>query len=66
MNREVNKGVELNRQKDMIPVMALSDDTDNELKKDTLNKYISRELNADEKDILDYDMFYIRLRHRVV
>ena len=57
MNREVNKGVELNRQKDMIPVMALSDDTDNELKKDTLNKYISRELNADEKDILDYDMF---------
>ena len=28
MNREVNKGVELNRQKDMIPVMALSDDTD--------------------------------------
>ena len=57
MNREVNKGVELNRQKDMIPVMALSDDTDNELKKDTLNKCISRELNADEKDILDYDMF---------
>lgn len=57
MNREVNKGVELNRQKDMIPVMALSDDTDDELKKDTLNRYISRELNADEKDILDYDMF---------
>lgn len=51
MNREVNKGVELNRQKDMIPVMALSDDTDDELKKDTLNRYISRELNADEKDI---------------
>ena len=57
MNREVNKGVELNRQKDMIPVMALSDDTDDELKKDILNRYISRELNADAKNILDYDMF---------
>lgn len=57
MNREVNKGVELNRQKDMIPVMALADKPEDKAKKDILLQYISNELNIHEKDILDYDMF---------
>ena len=30
----------------MIPVMALSDDTDDELKKDTLNRYISKRIKC--------------------
>lgn len=57
MNREVNKGVELNRQKDMIPVMALSNDIKGEDKKNILFKYISEKADVREEDILDYDMF---------
>lgn len=57
MNRDVNKGVELNKQKDMIPVMALFDVTKNNAPKDILLKFISKKLNVEENDILDYDMF---------
>lgn len=57
MNREVNKGVELNRQKDMIPVMALSGDIADNSKENILSRYISERLDVKENDILDYDMF---------
>lgn len=57
MNREVNKGVELNRQKDMIPLMALSGEMKDSAERSILYKYISEKFNVKEEDILDYDMF---------
>lgn len=55
MNREVNKGVELNRQSDTLPVLGLL--------KETLNKdqffleYLAKKLGVDVKDILDFDLY---------
>lgn len=49
MNREVNKGVELNRQKDMLPVFGLEDSED----------FLSRlatQLQVKKEDILEYEL----------
>jgi aspartyl aminopeptidase len=55
MNRNVNAGVELNRQKDMLPMLSLVNET---LEK---NKYLlntlASELSVDPSDILDFDLF---------
>lgn len=54
MNRDVNKGVELNRQTDMIPLAAMVSDSFN---KDNffLNK-LSELLDVKPEDILDFDL----------
>ena len=55
INREVNKGIELNKQIDTIPLIAMM--------KEKLNKdkffiqYLAKELEVDEADILDFDMY---------
>jgi aspartyl aminopeptidase len=55
MNREMNKGVELNGQKDMLPVLSLVNDT---LKKDNyLLNLLASELNVNKEDIIDFDLF---------
>lgn len=55
MNREVNKGVELNRQKDMLPLLAMVNDT---LEKGNyLMKLVARELDTDIENIMDFDLF---------
>ncbi len=55
MNREVNKGVELNPQKDMLPLITQIKDG---LEKDgLLMSLIAQELNVKEEDILDFDLF---------
>lgn len=55
MNREVNKGVELNRQKDVLPVIGLVNET---LEKDKyLLNTIAKELNVEASEILDFDLF---------
>ena len=49
MNREVNKGVELNRQTDMLPVFGLEDS----------EEFLSRlaeQLQVDREDILEYEL----------
>lgn len=55
MNRNVNAGVELNRQKDMLPMLSIVNET---LEK---NKYLlntlAAELSVDPSDILDFDLF---------
>lgn len=55
MNRNVNAGVELNRQKDMLPMLSLVNET---LEK---NKYLlntlASELDVNAEDILDFDLF---------
>lgn len=55
MNREVNKGIELNRQSDTIPVLGLMNDTLN--KDHFFLHYLASELEVDAKDILDFDLY---------
>lgn len=55
LNRTVNKGMELNRQVDMLPLLSL---VTNALEKENLLiKIISKELKIEEEDILDFDLF---------
>lgn len=55
MNRNVNAGVELNKQKDMLPLLGI---INNSLEKGNyLINTISKELNIDPTEILDFDLF---------
>ncbi len=53
-NRSVNDGNPLSKQKDMIPVIALTD-SDKDLS-DFMTDIISAELDVDKRDILDFDL----------
>lgn len=55
LNREINKGVELNRQIDMLPVCAVLEDKLNE--NNFFMEYIAKELNVKAEDILDYELY---------
>jgi len=55
MNRNVNQGVELNKQKDMLPLMALVNE--NLEKGNYLISTIAKELEVEFKEILDFDLF---------
>lgn len=55
MNRDVNKGVELNRQKDVLPLMAQVSES-LEKGKYLLNA-VARELGVEASRILDFDLF---------
>lgn len=50
MNREVNKGIELNKQVDLIPLFGMKQDQANFL------DFLAEELGRDAADILDYDL----------
>jgi aspartyl aminopeptidase len=55
MNREVNKGVELNRQKDTLPLLSLVNE---ELEKGSyLLNTVAADLKVSAADILDFDLF---------
>lgn len=54
-NRQVNDGVKLNRQKDMLPVMGY---VTNHLEADNLLlRLIAGELGVEQKDIIDFDLY---------
>ncbi len=55
INREVNKGVELNKQSDTIPVMATLKDSLN--KNNFFIQYLAQQLQVDQADNLDYDLY---------
>ena len=55
MNRNINSGVELNRQKHMLPLLALVNDKFKQ--GHYLTQIISEELSVPEEDILDFDLF---------
>jgi aspartyl aminopeptidase len=55
MNRNVNSGVELNRQKDILPLLSLVNEQFE--KGQYLLKTIAKEIGVDEEDILDFDLF---------
>lgn len=55
LNRSVNEGVELNKQKDMLPLVGILNQT---LEKDNfLINLISKELKCKPEEILDFDLF---------
>jgi aspartyl aminopeptidase len=55
MNRNMNQGVELNKQKDMLPLMSLVNES---LEKGNyLIDTIAKELEVEFKEILDFDLF---------
>lgn len=56
MNKEVNKGVELNKQKDMLPVLALLSEKWN--KDSFFLHYLAQELQVEVADILDFDLYF--------
>lgn len=55
MNREVNKGVELNRQTDMLPIVGLFEKELNE--KQAFLKFLAKEEGVAVEDILDYELW---------
>lgn len=55
MNRDVNKGIELNKQIDMAPICTIIEEEIN--KDDFFIKYLANELNVNKGDILDYELF---------
>lgn len=55
MNREVNKGVELNRQTDLLPIIGMVKEELEE--KEYLLNYLAKELDVKKEDILDYELF---------
>jgi len=55
MNREVNKGVELNRQSDTIPMIGLLNETLN--KDHFFMDYLAEEIGVKAEDILDFDLY---------
>lgn len=54
MNREVNKGVELNKQVDMLPVLALI--PQEEKTADYFLTFLAKELSVEKEDILDFEL----------
>ena len=55
MNREINKGVELNRQVDTLPILGLINE---EFEKDNyLLNIVAKQLEIDVNDILDFDLY---------
>lgn len=55
MNREVNKGVEIKAQKEMMPLIATFGEKME--KENYLLNLIAKELNVSAKEILDFDLF---------
>ena len=54
MNREVNKGVELNKQVDMLPVLALLQEEEKDA--DYFLTFLAQELSVKKEDILDFEL----------
>ncbi|MFV0465546.1 MAG: M18 family aminopeptidase [Lachnospiraceae bacterium] len=55
LNRDVNKGVELNRQTEMLPIMTLFEEGD--FKKDFFMELLAGELGLSSEEILDFDLY---------
>ena len=53
INKDVNKGVELNKQTDMLPIVGLGGE---EIKEEFFHICLAKELKVEPKDILDYEL----------
>lgn len=56
MQRDANKGVELNKQKDVLPMLATLSEKWN--KEDSFLRYVAEKLGVDKEEILDFDLFF--------
>ena len=64
MNREVNKGVELNRQTDMLPIVGMLEEELNE--KHAFLEFLAKEEGVKAEDILDYELWVYCMEEPVV
>lgn len=53
LNREVNKGVEINKQTDILPLLGMTEESAH----NNLKHLIATELKVEEHEILDYDLY---------
>lgn len=59
MNREVNKGIELNKQKDLLPILGL----EKEGEERPFLRFLAKELDTEPENILDFELWvYCRER----
>ena len=56
INKDVNKGVELNRQKDLLPVLGLEETEEEGKESEYFLEYLARQLRVEKEDILDYEL----------
>ena len=56
INKDVNKGVELNRQKDLLPVLGLEETEEEGKESEFFLEYLARQLRVEKEDILDYEL----------
>lgn len=64
LNKGVNSGAELNKQKDMLPLMALINE---KLEKGScLLNAIAEEINVEPSDIIDFDLFLYEFERGVI
>lgn len=54
LNREINNGIALNKQNDMLPLMGIINETFE--KENYLIKLIAQELNVNQNEIIDFDL----------
>ena len=57
MNREANKGIEYNPQKDLLPLFAMTDGKKGKENVSLLSEIIGKEIKADPKNILACDLY---------
>ncbi len=55
MNRKVNEGVELDKQKHVLPIMGMVNEDFN--KENFIKSLVAKRLKINEEEILDYDLF---------
>ena len=55
INRDINKGVELNKQTDTLPLLAMMNDTLN--KDHYFLNYLAEQLDTEPEEILDFDLY---------
>lgn len=56
MNRDVNKGTEINKQKHMLPLAAVLGNGSSSMSKEFIDDFLSLELGVKNKDILSYEL----------
>ena len=57
MNRNVNDGVALNRQKEMLPIIMMkADDDTTKSEEEVWNQFLADEINCDSSEILSYEI----------
>lgn len=55
LNKDINKGIELNKQVDLIPLLGISEKDITE--KDYFIQFLAKELDVNADDILDFDLY---------